>query len=326
MRIRLPVILAAALLAATGFAPSAGRAASNGILPELVPAGVKRVLFLGDSITYQGSYVVFTETYFRTRHPERSVQFINAGLGSETVSGLSEPEHVTRNGFARPDLHERLGRVLAQSKPDLIIACYGMNDGIYLPLEAERLQKYEEGIAWLRAEAAKAGAKILLVTPPVFDEVKGGHAGYGATLDHYAEWLVSRRTEGWDVADLHTPMKVCLAEHRAKDAGFAFARDGVHPDDLGHWVMARAILSHLGAKDVAEMEDPKAVVSAIPHGEELLGLVRQRQNLLRDAWLTATGHKRPGVKKGLPLDQAEAKAAELEVRIKKILSSGRARE
>src|SRR5258708_23755619 len=91
-----------------------------------LPPGVKRVLFLGDSITYGGHYVCDVEAYFVTRYPERKIEFINEGLPSETVSGLSEPGHAGGQ-FPRPDLHERLARVLAGTKADLVFACYGMN-------------------------------------------------------------------------------------------------------------------------------------------------------------------------------------------------------
>ncbi len=72
------------------------------------------------------------------QHPDRHMQLINVGLPSETVSGLSEPGHAGGQ-FPRPDLHERLQRVLEQTKPELVVACYGMNDGIYYPLGDDRL-------------------------------------------------------------------------------------------------------------------------------------------------------------------------------------------
>ena len=100
----------------------------------------KRVLFLGDSITYAGQYVEFVEAYFATRFPNRHIEFLNAGLPSETVSGLSERGHAGGK-FPRPDLHERLGRVLEKMKPDVVIACYGMNDGIYLPHAEARTRR-----------------------------------------------------------------------------------------------------------------------------------------------------------------------------------------
>jgi hypothetical protein len=102
-----------------------------------LPAGVKRVVVLGDSITYSGQYIEYVEAYAVSRFPERRIEFLNLGLPSETVSGLTEPGHAGGQ-FPRPDLHERLARVLAQTKPDFIIACYGMNDGIYYPFGEER--------------------------------------------------------------------------------------------------------------------------------------------------------------------------------------------
>jgi len=42
--------------------------------------------------------------------------------------------------------------------------------------------------------------------------------------------------------------------------------------------------------------------------------------VLRDAYVSAAGHKRPGVAKGLPVDEAETQADELTVRIYDMLS------
>ena len=151
-----------------------------------LPEGVQRVVFLGDSITHSGFYVACIETYFLTRHPDRSIEFINLGLSSETVSGLSEEGHAG-GAFPRPDLHERLARVLAQTKPDLVFACYGMNDGIYLPYDATRAQAFALGIRRLRTAVLAAPARLVHLTPPPFDNVKG-------TNPHYAGvWSVTRQ-------------------------------------------------------------------------------------------------------------------------------------
>src|ERR687894_275261 len=93
-------------------------------------AGVRRVVFLGDSITYSGQFIEFLEAYLRVKDPTLRCEFLDLGLPSETVSGLSEPGHAGGQ-FPRPDLHERLDRVLEQARPALVVACYGMNDGIY---------------------------------------------------------------------------------------------------------------------------------------------------------------------------------------------------
>src|SRR3954464_10962111 len=83
---------------------------------------VKAILFLGNSITWGGNYVNDIEAYLRAQYPSRQWEFINVGLSSKTVSGLSEPGHAG-GSFPRPDLHERLERVLEQAKPDLVFAC-----------------------------------------------------------------------------------------------------------------------------------------------------------------------------------------------------------
>jgi len=287
----------------------------------VLPASVKRVVFLGDSITYAGTYVSSVEAYFVTRYPGRAVEFLDLGLPSETVSGLSEDGHAGGQ-FPRPDLHERLRRVLKQTRPDLVFACYGLNDGIYLPLNEERFAKFKEGMKWLHEQVVNAGAAIVHVTPPTFDEVKGGHAGYSAVLGHYSEWLLGqRKAAGWDVVDLHAPMDSYLAERRKNDPDFAYAADGVHANDLGHWIMTRQILQHLGAKDVTAMADAKSMLAAQPRGEQILKLVQRRQELMKDAWLTVTGHKRPGMNKGLPLAEAQNKAAEMEKEIRALVKA-----
>ncbi|MFN8349314.1 MAG: SGNH/GDSL hydrolase family protein [Spirosomataceae bacterium] len=289
-----------------------------------IPDKVKRVLFLGNSITYAGSYVTDIEAYFVTHYPNRSLEFINVGLPSETVSGLSEEGHASGR-FPRPDLHERLARVLAQTKPDLVFACYGMNDGIYLPLEEGRFRQFQEGIRWLHDEVDKTGAKIIHLTPPIYDEARGKNSGYAAVLDRYSDWLLSLRSSlGWEVIDIHYPMKRVLEAYRKTDAelalnGFALAEDGVHPGEAGHWIMARETLAYLGEKGVTKAPDVKTAIAVMPSSEQILKLVSQRQQLMKDAWLTATGHKRPEMKVGLPLEEAKAKAAEIEMQIKVLM-------
>ena len=281
-----------------------------------IASGTKRILFLGNSITWAGMYVNNVETYLTVQYPGRRFEFINVGLPSETVSGLSEPGHA-EGSFPRPDLHERLGRVLEQTKPDLVFACYGMNDGIYMPFDTGRFQKFRDGINWLHDEVVKTGARLIHLTPPDYDEARGKSKGYRDVLDHYADWLLGRRRSSkWEVIDIHYPMKKYLAAHRKIDStfrldGFALAQDGVHPGETGHWIMAREILFYLGLKDAVESTGIVESIKQIPNGHELVKLVAKRQNMMRDAWLTATKHLRPGLPVGLPLNEAQIKSDEL---------------
>lgn len=300
-----------------------------GAEPELFP-GAKRIVFVGDSITYSGQYVEALEACSRLRTPGRAVEFLNLGLPSETVSGLSEPGHAG-GSFPRPDLHERLARLLKQTKPDLLVACYGMNDGIYYPFSEERFQKFQDGMKRLREQAAATGVKVLHITPPCFDPVplKGRtlpagrdaypqpYEGYNDVLDRYSAWLLAQRAQGWEVVDAHGPMNDHLAERRKTDPAYRLAGDGVHIDASGHWLIAREVILHFGApKDPATLTSVTTMLAPHPGGEELLRLVQQRQRLWKDAWLNAVGHQRPGMSKGVSVEEATKRSAELDAKIR----------
>ena len=299
--------------------------------------GVHRVVFLGDSITYSGQYVEFIEACLRVRDPGLRCEFLDLGLPSETVSGLSEPGHAGGQ-FPRPDLHERLDRVLSRTRPDLVLACYGMNDGIYHPFGEGRFETFRDGMTFLRDRVKTAGARVLHVTPPVFDpvpirtktlpaglaEYRQPFEGYDDVLARYSEWLLARRADGWDVVDVHGPMKAFLTEGRARDPEFRLAGDGVHIDANGHWLIAREVLLHWGVP-AGELTAAtgKEALGGFPHGLVALKLVERKQRLLKDSWLTATGHKRPGMPQGLPLEEAEREAGRLDAEIRKLLTAGR---
>ncbi|MDF1572159.1 MAG: SGNH/GDSL hydrolase family protein [Bacteroidales bacterium] len=278
---------------------------------------VKRIVFLGNSITYQGKYIAFIDAYFSIHYPDKHYEIINAGLPSETVSGLSEPGHA-KGKYPRPDLHDRLHRVVAETKPDLVLACYGMNDGIYLPFSEKRFKKYKKGIYRLHKAIEKSGAEIIHITPPVYDGRKG--EAYANVLDIYSDWLISNRyTKGWNVIDIHWPMKKKLEDHRRIDSTFVFAKDGIHPNDTGHFEMAKQILEFFVGPPFSTTDDINGFLSAHQNAAEIFNLVQLRQRITKDAWLTHIGHKRPNMKKGLPMDEAQAKSKEIEAKIQLLI-------
>ncbi len=218
-----------------------------------------RVLFLGDSITYGGLFIDYIEAFAMTRIPAERLELINLGLPSETLSGLSEPGHAG-GAFPRPDVADRLDRTLEATHPDLVFACYGMNDGIYFPLSEERFASFRRGIENLVARLNAHSIPFVLLTPPPFDPVPimdrttplvdGEWPGHGTFRDYdgvlakYSTWLLERRKRGWHVIDLHGPMSAHLSERRRDDPEYMLARDGVHQSAFGHWLMAQQIVTH----------------------------------------------------------------------------------
>jgi lysophospholipase L1-like esterase len=275
---------------------------------QIFPGNPKRVLFIGNSITYAGRYVQIIEAYQRAKFPNQEIDIYNVGLPSETVSGLSEDGHAGGR-FPRPDLHERLARVLDLIKPDLVFATYGMNDGIYLPLDETRFQKFKEGTIWMHDQVVLSGAKIIHITPSLYEEKPTENSGYGKVLDEYSHWLTQQKN--WQVIDTHSALQKYLHTELKKDANFRISKDGVHPGDEGHWMMAKEILRYLGAKKINRMNSVEEMLAPMKEPKAYFDLVVERHNILKDAWLTQTGHKRPEMKKGIPMSDAILKAADL---------------
>ncbi|AWM40482.1 GDSL-like Lipase/Acylhydrolase [Gemmata obscuriglobus] len=278
--------------------------APHGLAQDVKALAGKRVVFLGDSITQAGGYVSFATYYLEKLHPTKDFDVIGLGLASETLSGLSEDGHAGGK-FPRPCLFERLGRVLEKSKPEIVFACYGMNDGIYLPLDKGRAAAFHKGVAKLIEQCQKAGAKhVYLITPPIYDFVpKKGEFNYDSVLTEYAKWETELKTPGVTVIDLHTAMRT------ARDARPGpFSKDNVHPGDDGHLLMAKTLLGAFGVK---APDESVATIKADP----LFKLVAQKRERRSAAWMKHTGYTREATVKPQPLGTAEADAAKLQEQI-----------
>ena len=290
---------------------------------ETLPPLKGRVLFLGDSITHDGRYITFVETFLRENSTlgDTLPDLINLGLPSETLSGQSEPDHP----FPRPDVHERLDRALEKVQPDLVVACYGMNDGIYHPFSDERFAAYQDGVKRLIEKVKASGAKLVLMTPPPFDPQPMRKAGKllpdkdGANyswktiyedyddkvIARYAAWILEQadRDGVAGTIDLHRPVNDYVTAQRSKDPAFAMSKDGVHIDETGHRILAEVVL---GAWGLTEKGKPLEVDA------DIYTLVNQRQKLLHNSWLSHVGHKRPGTKAGPPRAEAQSQAASID--------------
>ena len=234
----------------------------------------RRVVFLGDSNTYAGTFIAYLDVHLRCRHPDRHVELINLGLPSETVSGLSEPDHP----YPRPTVHDRLAAALAKAKPDVVVAGYGMNDGIYYPFDEGRSRKFQDGYRRLIADCEKAGAKVVLLTPAPFDPTPllgktrpaGAEKyswlrpfeGYDDVLARNSEWLRGLRGRSYPVVDAHAAIARHLTRMRKVEPGYRVSADGIHPDANGHLVIFRELAAALGVS----ADGPAAAIDA-PAGE-----------------------------------------------------------
>ncbi|MFZ9964816.1 MAG: SGNH/GDSL hydrolase family protein [Terrimicrobiaceae bacterium] len=290
--------------------------------------GIHRIVFLGDSITEAGDYVTDVECWLISQG--HRVEVLDIGLSSESATKLTPAEnasHTKSAGFPRPFLGDRLDRSLALSKPDLLFACYGMNDASAIPEGPEGLDRYAKAITRLRDAALESGAKrVVLCTPPLHDPVKPiapEQNPHERNLVAYRDWLLSKRAEGWDVVDIHGPMRRDLDAARQTNPAFRFQPDGVHPDRQGHWVMAREILAQFFGANLEGIQSSPAFFEK--NGASIRELVDRRRKILFRSLMTQIGHQRPkvpggpGVPQGPSPETAQAKSDEISRSIDSLL-------
>jgi arylsulfatase A-like enzyme/lysophospholipase L1-like esterase len=289
----------------------------------------ERWLFLGDSITQAGHYVDYIESslLLGSANPP---EIIDLGVSSETVSRDSEPDHP----FPRPDLRSRLDQVLARTRPDLVVACYGMNDGIYHPFSERRFKAFQDGIRKLIAGARKAGAEIILLTPPPYAgrvsprpgpadgeaySFKKPYPAYNDVLQKYADWIMSLDGEdGVRAFDIRPNLETYMAQ--------SYPTEPVHPSVYGHKVMAETFLENIGVVSGSDLlktgVDSKG---ADLHWGALLELVRQQRETYDRALLNDIGHGNPTVMKIFmtPLSEAEKLVGPIDSGIEELLSEAK---
>jgi hypothetical protein len=213
-------------------------------------------------------------------------------------------------------------------KPALVVACYGMNDGIYHPQSPERMKAYQDGIQKLIDTVKSNGAQVVLLTPPPFDpgpdpsrfpkedaadfSYKRPYFKYDTVLQDYSRWIMALNQPGVFCVDLNTPMTDYVKQRRQQAPTFCFSGDGIHPSKAGHLMMARTFLKAMGISlPDAELEpELKSIM-----GDPLFLLVEKHRQTRSAGWLAFIGYTRGGTVKKDSVEMAEKEAAALQEQI-----------
>ena len=288
----------------------------------------KRITFLGDSITHNGLYIAYLDAYFMKYLPCLKPNFINLGVSSETASGLSEPDHP----WIRPCVHSRVSMALMESKPEVVVVCYGINDGIYCPFSEERFEAYKNGIIKLINIIKETGAQIVIMTPPIFDAISSGadkllpdgvekysymrpYEEYNTVMKKYSQWIKSLSKEVDKIVDINTPMWLNLEEERKKNLSYK-SGDGIHPKEFGHWIIAKELLKSVFNINITRVLSFVDEISVPDWFQTLL----ERHNMLSASWRNHVGHGNPWRDEGaLILEDAQKLASELERKAEELL-------
>jgi lysophospholipase L1-like esterase len=241
IRIWLVSSIMAMLLASGGFvAPARADAdAPATTQPARLQTG-DRVAVIGDSITEQQKYSVFIEDYMLACQPALKVRVAQFGWSGERMTGLKA----------------RLDSSVLWFSPNVVTTCYGMNDGGYLAFNQAAADTYRTTNEQVIDQLQAAGVRFIVIGAPGCVDSDKFHRANAASAEEYNKTLAKLADVAKDVAqekdvafcDTHALMMDAMAKFKAANPGVAVAgtKDGIHPDDNGHLIMAYGFLKALG--------------------------------------------------------------------------------
>ena len=189
------------------------------------------------------------------------------------------------------------------------------------------MQAFENGVNKLIVAAKAANAKLILLTPPPFDplpvkSVRPADApdfayfapftNYDDVLSDYAKWEMTLASDDVLVVDLHTPLDDYLKQQRETNPTFSYSSDGIHPNAVGHLLMARTILNALGVPMDANSLDAELKKN---QADPLFPLIAKHRQTRSDGWLAYVGYTRDKTVKSDSIESTEKTASDLQQQI-----------
>ena len=209
-----------------------------------------RVVFLGDSITYAGSFIQEIFSYYASQHTADRVKMYMAGIqGGTAAGGLAYLEDDT----------------MAYS-PDYVSVMFGMNDigregystGYANASAATRalIDTYADNMEELVTRLQEKGIKVIICTPTIYDDTctnasAAALKGCGEALRICGEKAAAlAKKTGCLLVDFNTVMTEANAFVQQTNSGYSIINnsDRVHPGLMGHDLMARLWLNAVGEK------------------------------------------------------------------------------
>ena len=206
------------------------------------------VVFYGDSITEQNLYSAYLETFLLSRFPGKKIATFNFGWGGDTAAGGNK----------------RFARDVLPVKPSLVFVDFGMNDGGYKAYEETTYRNYLDAQSALAETIRAAGARQVYFTPsPVDDVLRKDQGVYNANLSRMARGLMALAAERKSpIIDLLHPMVEIQRLAKEKDPAFTMIPDTIHPNAVGHLVMAYLAMR--------QIEAPRSIGEITVDGEKVM--------------------------------------------------------
>jgi lysophospholipase L1-like esterase len=225
------------------------------------------IAICGDSITEQKFYSVYMEDYFLMCQPAADLKSCNFGWSGETSWGFAA----------------RMNNDVAWFKPTVATTCYGMNDGQYSPMTADKAKRYRDAQRDVVRKFKAMGVRFIVVgSPGCVDSEHFRKTAEAAAM--YNKMLAALRDiarevaeeEGVAFANVYDAMYEGMSKSKARygNAYVWAGNDGFHPGANGQLAMAYAFLKGLGCNgDIGTITvDLDAKQAAASNGHKVVSM------------------------------------------------------
>ena len=190
----------------------------------------KRIVFFGDSITQAGVQANGYISLLKKQVDSTKFELFGAGIGGNKVY----------------DLYLRLEDDVLAKKPDLVFIYIGIND-VWHKQTSKTGTDYPKYLKFYQALINKikaSGSAVVLCTPSVVGEKKGGANELDADLDKYAEGIRELAVKNnLPLCDLRKAFKDYEEQNNPQDLEKdILTRDRVHLNDKGNQFVADQML------------------------------------------------------------------------------------
>lgn len=210
-------------------------------MSEFLIGDGQRVVFIGDSITdcgrrgdaapFGSGYVKAAIDLVTARYPERRIQYVNTGIGGNTVA----------------DLHGRWDEDALAHRPDWLSVKIGIND-LHRSLDntpqAIPPDRYEALFREILTRARQeSSARLILIDPFYISTATDGREG--EVLQRLRDYLEVVHRLATEFTAIHVRTHEVFQEQLRYRPASDFCPEPVHPNLSGHVVIAHALLKSL---------------------------------------------------------------------------------
>ncbi len=218
---------------------------------EITLKDTDRVIILGDTSFGHVYTADWIDQFLNIKYPDLKAEIICFGIPDSTaVDGV-----------------RRLNVEVLPLKPTQVILCFGLDEEQRKPFNQKKLDEFVSAMGTMIDSATAAGAKVVLLTPPLPDEIKNkglARIKYNDIVAKYADAVRKIGQEkNIDVIDWHAAMSGIL-EKSKKANTLEWTKHGIKPTGISVAAMTSALLDYWKAEPInyvitADWQKPETV-------------------------------------------------------------------